>query len=170
MKNEGTIPASVRYATIPDGAKLLYAEISATAKSGFSVENNKYFAGVLNQDISTISRFLNQLSDIQAIRIEVDRGTRKLILNEVEKIRKPHPEIGGARETLWRESIVFPMAEFRRHFLKEIEARIDIVHYHQVLNRITKENRITLSARGWIKFAKMQIETDQKEGKVRCVN
>jgi hypothetical protein len=65
LNNYAIIPASVRYdKSLPHGAKLLYAEISAAVDhTGSCEENTQYFSDVLECDGRTVNRYLIQLMD-----------------------------------------------------------------------------------------------------------
>ena len=56
------IPAEVRYANIPNGAKLLYGEITALAnEKGYSWASNAYFSELYQVGTRTIKRWINIL-------------------------------------------------------------------------------------------------------------
>ncbi len=56
------IPADVRYSDIPQGAKLLYGEITALCnEKGFCWASNQYFADLYKKDERTIQRWLDAL-------------------------------------------------------------------------------------------------------------
>lgn len=66
------IPANVRYANIPDKAKLLYGEITALCnKEGYCWANNTYFANLYQVHKNTISRLIGILVKNKLINIEV---------------------------------------------------------------------------------------------------
>jgi hypothetical protein len=84
------IPADVRYCqTIPDGAKLLYGEITALCnQQGFCWASNAYFAALYNCSTDTISRWVGALSKAEFIRSEVDKSranTRKIYIQTIRK-------------------------------------------------------------------------------------
>ena len=85
------IPADVRYnADIPDGAKLLYGEITAlTNAQGYCWASNAYFARLYSCSVDTISRWVKALADAGYIRTQIDRenGNERRIYLEVA-IRK----------------------------------------------------------------------------------
>jgi hypothetical protein len=57
------VPAPIRYADINNGAKLLYAEITALSnKHGFCWASNAYFAKLYGTNKSTIKRWLRELA------------------------------------------------------------------------------------------------------------
>jgi hypothetical protein len=65
------IPASVRYADIPDKAKLLYGEITALCnKEGYCWANNIYFANLYQVHKNTISRLIGILAKNNFINIQ----------------------------------------------------------------------------------------------------
>ena len=110
------IPASVRYdSTIPDGAKLLYGEITALCdKEGYCWASNAYFSGLYGKSTDTISRWISDLSKHGYIYTLVDNAagnSRKIWLAEAveragkntdpirknadrvsAKIRRPYPQ------------------------------------------------------------------------------
>lgn len=65
------IPASVRYEkSLPPAAKLLYAEITSLAQSkGYCWANNEYFAKLYEVSERTIRRWIEQLTQLNFIRI-----------------------------------------------------------------------------------------------------
>jgi hypothetical protein len=66
------IPASVRYADIPDKAKLLYGEITALCnKEGYCWANNIYFANLYQVHKNTISRLIGILAKNNFINIQI---------------------------------------------------------------------------------------------------
>lgn len=79
-----TIPANVRYdKSLPDGAKLLYGEITALSnKEGFCWATNEYFSKLYETSDRTISRWVSALSDAGHISIIVDQKS-----GNVRKIR-----------------------------------------------------------------------------------
>lgn len=66
------LPANVRYdKTLPDGAKILFSELTALAnKEGYSWASNAYFADLYGKDNSTISKYVSKLQKGGYIRIE----------------------------------------------------------------------------------------------------
>jgi hypothetical protein len=78
----GILPAVVRYADIPPGAKVLYSELSAlTRREGFAWATNAYFAELYGVSIKTISDWVGKLVSAGFIKIEVDHegGNRRKI-------------------------------------------------------------------------------------------
>ena len=68
------IPANVRYAKIPDKAKLLYWEITALCnKNWFSRANNNYFANLYWVHKNTISRLIWILEKNWFIKVEITK-------------------------------------------------------------------------------------------------
>jgi uncharacterized phage protein (TIGR02220 family) len=66
------IPANVRYADIPDKAKLLYGEITALCnKEGYCWANNTYFAELYQVHKNTISRLISILVKNNFLSIEL---------------------------------------------------------------------------------------------------
>ena len=66
------IPAEVRYADIPDKAKLLYGEITALCnKEGYCWANNTYFANLYQVHKNTISRLIGILAKNNFINIQI---------------------------------------------------------------------------------------------------
>ena len=81
------IPANVRYCKdIPDGAKLLYGEITALAnENGYCWATNKYFAELYGKSIDTIGRWISELAQAGFILTLVDKqsgNNRKIWLSE----------------------------------------------------------------------------------------
>lgn len=70
------IPADVRYCTtIPDGAKLLYGEITALCNDrGFCWATNAYFSNLYNCSADTISRWVKFLFDAGFLEVEIDKS------------------------------------------------------------------------------------------------
>ncbi len=78
------IPASVRYKKeIPDGAKLLYGEITACCdKRGFSDQENEYFEKLYGKSERTIQRWVKALEKaghIDVVIIPTDKGSERHI-------------------------------------------------------------------------------------------
>ena len=93
----GIIPADVRYAKIPHGAKLMYAELTAlTQKEGYAWASNEYFAKLYDVDKRTISRWMSNLVEMNFVQIEVDSAKgnlRKVWLQSptlTTKMSRPH--------------------------------------------------------------------------------
>lgn len=58
------IPAAVRYADIPDAAKLMYGEITALANArGYCWATNQYFAELYGRDERTVRRWVEALRE-----------------------------------------------------------------------------------------------------------
>lgn len=75
------IPANVRYSKIPNGAKLLYGEITALCnEKGFCWASNSYFETLYGVDRSTIIRWLNSLEKNGFIKREIvyKEGTKEI--------------------------------------------------------------------------------------------
>lgn len=76
------VPAHVRYAKIPDGAKLLYGEITAlSSKEGFCWATNSYFAHLYDVNENTISSWIATLKEKAFVLTEIDQkhGNRRVI-------------------------------------------------------------------------------------------
>jgi hypothetical protein len=78
MKIEPTyyavIPASVRYADIPHGAKLLFAELTAI---GETVEYNQdYFRKALRSDPDEILSWLSVLQTFGAVTVTLEKNKK----------------------------------------------------------------------------------------------
>lgn len=75
MENKGyyaVIPADIRYAEIPNGAKLLYGEITALCNDkGFCWATNSYFSSLYGVDSRTITRWINNLKSNGFIETEI---------------------------------------------------------------------------------------------------
>ena len=87
------IPAFVRYCKdVPDGAKLLYGEITALCNAqGYCWASNKYFSDLYGKSSDTISRWISQLAQAGFILTLVDNqngNTRKIWLSEAETYRQ----------------------------------------------------------------------------------
>lgn len=91
------IPADVRYSDIPQGAKLLYGEITALSnKEGYCWASNAYFAGLYDVHVNTISNWVSQLKEKGFIDYTVDdHNTRKITV-------KPHKKQGGGTQKIVR--------------------------------------------------------------------
>lgn len=70
------IPAQIRYSpSLPAGAKLLYAEISAlTDQRGYCFASNEYFAELYGASVRTVQRYLDALQRLGVIRIQDGDG------------------------------------------------------------------------------------------------
>ena len=88
----GIIPASVRYADIAMGAKLIYSELTALCqKEGYCWASNKYFSQLYGTSSKTISNWINDLKNHDFISVEIyqDKGNmRKIWLNVGLGVRK----------------------------------------------------------------------------------
>ena len=69
------IPANVRYSKeVPDGAKLLYGEITALCNQhGYCWANNRYFADLYQKSIDTIGRWIGDLARAGFILTLIDK-------------------------------------------------------------------------------------------------
>ena len=75
------LSADVRYAKIANGAKLLYAEITALSnKKGYCWASNGYFAKLYGVDVRTIKRWLAHLSSCGFIFISGSTSKRSIAL------------------------------------------------------------------------------------------
>lgn len=79
------IPADVRYSKeIPDGAKLLYGEITALAnENGYCWATNKYFAELYGKSVDTVGRWISELAKAGFIYTLIDKesgNSRKIWL------------------------------------------------------------------------------------------
>ncbi len=69
------IPATVRYAKIPAGAKLLYGEIAALCnKEGYCWATNEHFAEMYSCEDRTITRWLSILRELGVIKAMMPAG------------------------------------------------------------------------------------------------
>jgi biotin operon repressor len=67
------LPANVRYADIPDRAKLLFSEITALSnKEGYCWASNQYFADLYKCSMQAISKQINILKAAGFIRVFID--------------------------------------------------------------------------------------------------
>ena len=100
------IPANVRYCKeVPDGAKLLYGEITALCNShGYCWASNKYFSDLYGKSSDTISRWISQLAQAGFILTLVDNqkgNARKIWLAESQTYRQKSVDpIGKNADTL----------------------------------------------------------------------
>ncbi|MCH3989856.1 MAG: helix-turn-helix domain-containing protein [Lactobacillus sp.] len=113
-------PASVRYAKINPGAKLLYGEITALSNSeGYCWAANAYFAKLYDTDKSTIKRWLRQLEELGVLSSVVLRGDnkqviqRRLFINDTPGVKnaptpgcknKPTPGVKNEPENITRKN------------------------------------------------------------------
>ena len=76
------IPADVRYSDIPDGAKLLYGEITALSnQEGYCWATNSYFSELYGKTNKTISRWVKALQNAGFIHCEIElNNARKIYL------------------------------------------------------------------------------------------
>jgi uncharacterized phage protein (TIGR02220 family) len=73
------IPANVRYADIPDRAKLLFGEITALAqKQGYCFASNSYFADAYNCTPQAISKHISSLEAAGFLKIEHNQNAGNL--------------------------------------------------------------------------------------------
>lgn len=78
------IPANVRYAKIPDKAKLLYGEITALCnEKGYCWASNNYFAQLYDVHKNTISRLISILAKNEFIEIELIKKDGKEVLRKM---------------------------------------------------------------------------------------
>jgi len=100
------IPAFVRYCKdVPDGAKLLYGEITALCnEQGYCWASNKYFSDLYGKSGDTISRWISKLAQAGFILTIVDNqkgNTRKIWLSEAQAYRQKSVDpIGKNADTL----------------------------------------------------------------------
>ena len=90
------IPAEVRYANIPDKAKLLYGEITALcSKEGYCWANNTYFAELYGVHKNTISRLIGILVKKGFIQMKITKAekgqkgvevSRKLFIGRLKNV------------------------------------------------------------------------------------
>lgn len=85
------IPADVRYSDIPDGAKLLYGEITALcSKEGFCWASNAYFASLYKVTERTASSWVSELEKNDFVKLSFDSGSmRKIYLTPRKKLLPP---------------------------------------------------------------------------------
>lgn len=76
------IPAGVRYnRELKFAERLLYGEITALSNAkGYCFAKNKYFANLYNVSISTISRWISHLAELNYINVELIRNENKEII------------------------------------------------------------------------------------------
>lgn len=77
------IPAGVRYdKRLPNGAKLLYGEITALSnKEGFCWASNRYFADLYGIAVRTIQRWIAEMERGGHIRCTTKAGKRKIFIS-----------------------------------------------------------------------------------------
>lgn len=89
------IPANVRYSSIPNGAKLLYGEITALSnKEGYCWASNSYFARLYECGNDTISRWIAALIGENFIKSEIDiaqGNLRKLYIGSAKEVSAKMP-------------------------------------------------------------------------------
>ena len=88
------ITADVRYnKNLPDGAKLLFGEITALCNErGYCWANNSYFAELYSKSNDTISRWISALKNEKLINLEVnpeDGNSRKIFIDPTCKNADP---------------------------------------------------------------------------------
>jgi len=94
------IPATVRYEKIPDGAKLLYGEISALCnKKGYCWAGNDYFAELFQVNERTIRNWIEALRDKRHISVyfnyvpgKKEIESRIIRLTCAETVKKTQPD------------------------------------------------------------------------------
>lgn len=87
------VPANVRYADIPNGAKLLYGEITALCnQKGYAWATNKYFADMYSVSARTIQRWVQALIDAQFIAVTlVNTQLRQITITQMSPMTKMSP-------------------------------------------------------------------------------
>ena len=103
------IPAFVRYCKdVPDGAKLLYGEITALCnEQGYCWASNKYFSDLYGKSSDTISRWISQLAQAGFILTMVDNkkgNTRKIWLSEAQNYRQKSVDPIGKNAVPYKEN------------------------------------------------------------------
>lgn len=79
-------PASVRYAPITPGARLIFGEISALCnKEGYCWASNEYFAKLYGVDPRTITRCIAQLVKMGFIHVENSKSRHRQIYLDIDK-------------------------------------------------------------------------------------
>lgn len=88
MENDKTLkpsyfsvtPAEVRYSKdLPDGAKLLYGEITALSnKHGYCFASNAYLAELYDNDIRTVQRWIGQLQKHGFVNVMINGKSRRI--------------------------------------------------------------------------------------------
>ena len=94
------IPAFVRYSKeVSNGAKLLYAEITALCnEKGYCWATNAYFAELYGKSGDTIGRWISELARAGFILSLVDNqsgNSRKMWLAETQNINSSNPDPHG---------------------------------------------------------------------------
>lgn len=85
------IPANVRYANIPDKAKLLYGEITALCnQKGYCWATNEYFASLYGVHKKSISRLISILEKEKFIVLQLKNKTgvstkRRIGIHKIEE-------------------------------------------------------------------------------------
>jgi len=81
------IPASVRYSNISSSAKLMYGEITALCnKKGYCWASNQYFAELYNVSNRSITNWISELKQLNAISIaDGSNESRKIYIVEQYK-------------------------------------------------------------------------------------
>ena len=76
------IPAYIRYnKELKFAERLLYGEITALSnKQGYCFASNRYFANLYDVSISTISRWISHLVELNTLYVEVVRNDKKEII------------------------------------------------------------------------------------------
>lgn len=89
------IPAEVRYAKIPDGAKLLYGEVTAlSSKEGYCWASNAHFAELYGVGANTISSWVNILKENGFVYVSLEKNSmRKIYLDPSKKLDTPSRKI-----------------------------------------------------------------------------
>lgn len=136
MKNDENIkksfwsvtPATVRYdEKLPDGAKLLYGEISALCNErGYCWASNEYFAQFYKNDARTIRRWVSALADRGHVYVKISGKSRKIFLMQKidptkfdmpEEFEEAAAEMEANEETPAKEEK--PKKKMRREFTFE---------------------------------------------------
>ena len=105
------LPANVRYSQkVCDGAKLLYAEITALSnEKGYCWATNKYFAALYGKSPDTISRWISELAKAEFILTIADSAagnSRKIWLWESQGIGKNVDRVPAKIKTPYRQKSV----------------------------------------------------------------
>lgn len=112
------IPADVRYnKNIPDGAKLLYGEITSLSnEKGYCWASNSYFAELYEKSADTISRWVNSLKKEGFIDVIIDNekgNTRHIYLST--RLKTP---IENNADT-YRQECRYPIGKNAEHNIKD---------------------------------------------------